>query len=80
MPDYYKLVNIPTLWSYYHTLPKWARNDPIVRNVMVAMEFKQPNMDIRAKEEALNFACSFLRPMDKELRNLLTEACISNKI
>lgn len=80
VPDYMKLVNTPTLWTYYETLPKWARNDPVVRNVMMAMEYKQPHLGIREKENALNFACSFLRPIDKQFRILLTEAVISNKI
>jgi hypothetical protein len=79
-PDYFNIINTPTLWAYYETLPRWARNDPLVRNVMMAMEYKQPRLDIRAKEQALNFACSFLRPLDQELRKVLTEACISNKI
>lgn len=80
VPNYTKLVNIPTLWSYYETLPRWARNDPIVRNVMMAMEYKQPHLGIRQKEDALNFACSFLRPISQDLRKVLADAMASNKI
>jgi hypothetical protein len=47
VPDYIKDINPPTLWTYYSTLPSWARNDPIVRNVMMACEFHQPLMTIR---------------------------------
>ena len=50
VPNFIKLVNPPSLWTYYYTLPKWARDDPIVKNVMMAMEYKQPGVDIRAKE------------------------------
>lgn len=39
VPDYLKEINPPSLWAYYYTLPKWARDDPIVRNVMMAMEY-----------------------------------------
>jgi len=47
VPDYMKLTNPPTLWTYYNTLPKWARDNIIVRNVMMACEYHQPNMSIR---------------------------------
>ena len=47
VPDFANLVNTPTLWAYYETLPRWARNDPVVRNVMMAMEYKQPHLGIR---------------------------------
>ena len=47
IPDYVKLTNPPTLWTYYNTLPKWARDDPVVRNVVMACEYHQPNMSIR---------------------------------
>jgi len=38
-PDYLNEVNPPSLWAYYYSLPKWARDDPIVRNVMMAFEY-----------------------------------------
>ena len=80
VPDYLNEVNPPTLWTYYETLPSWARNDPHVRNVMMAAEYHQTGLDIRAKEQALNFACSFLRPIDNSFKKVLTEACMSNKV
>lgn len=80
VPDYVKEVNPPSLWAYYSTLPSWARNDPIVRNVVMAYEYHKPSMDIRAKEDALNLACSFLRPIDTTLKDVLVQACASQKV
>jgi hypothetical protein len=80
IPDYLKDVNPPSLWAYYQTLPKWAREDSIVRNVMMAMEYHQPDISIRNKEAQLNMACSFLRPIDSGLRNILVEAMASSKV
>lgn len=50
MPDYINEINQPSLWTYYMTLPKWARNDPVVKNVMMAMEYHKHELDIRDKE------------------------------
>ena len=47
---------------------------------MMAMEYHHPGVDIRSKEQALNLACSFLRPVDTKLKAVLAEACMSNKI
>lgn len=71
VPDYLNKINTPTLWTYWETLPSWARNEPIVRRVMMAMEYKQPHMTIKQKEHALNFACSFLRPLDPIMRKVV---------
>ena len=47
VPDVLKNINPPSLWSYYETLPKWARDNPGVRNVMMAFEYHKPTMDIK---------------------------------
>jgi hypothetical protein len=47
---------------------------------MMAFEYHQPNMDIRQKEEALNMACSFLRPIEPILKKVLGDAILSQKI
>lgn len=80
VPDYLNKINPPSLWAYYSTLPSWARNDPIVRNVMMTMEYHKPNLDIRQKENALNLACSFLRPIDSTLKEVLVQAAASTKV
>ena len=80
VPDYIKDVNPPSLWTYYYTLPKWARDDPIVKNVVMSFEYRQPGVDIRQKETMLNLACSFLRPIDPTLKEVLCEAAGANKI
>lgn len=80
VPDYLKLVNPPTLWAYYETLPSWARKDPVVRNTMMAMEYHKPGLDIRAKEQALNMVCSMLRPVDGTLKKVIAEAAMSQKV
>jgi len=47
---------------------------------MMAMEYHKPGTPIRAKEQALNFACSFLRPIEPTLRATLTAAIVSQPI
>ena len=79
-PNFMNEVNPPSLWAYYSTLPSWARNHPAVRNVMMAFEYHKPTMDIRNKELALNFACSFIRPIDPALQEVIIEVASSQKI
>jgi hypothetical protein len=64
VPKFTEDINPPSLWAYYLTLPKWARDHPAVRNVMMAFEYHKPGLDIRKKEMALNYAMSFIRPID----------------
>jgi hypothetical protein len=80
VPDYVKQTNPPSLWTYYQTLPSWARRDSVVRNVLMAFEYHKPSTDIRAKEQAMNLACSFLRPIDTTLREVLVQAAASQKV
>ena len=79
-PNYIEETNTPSLWAYYNTLPKWAREDPVIRNVVMAFEYYKPNVDIRDKELALNYACSFLRPIDENLKEVIVDFINSNKI
>lgn len=46
----------------------------------MAMEYHKPGTPIRAKEQALNFACSFLRPIEPTLRATLATAIASQPI
>jgi hypothetical protein len=46
---------------------------------MMACEYHQPLMSIRQKENALNLACSFLRPMDPTLKEVIADAILSTK-
>ena len=80
VPDYVNDTNPPSLWTYYETLPRWARNDPVVRNVVMAFEYHQPHLGIRQKEDALNMACSFLRPIEPTLKKVLADAILSQKV
>jgi len=80
VPNALEETNTPTLWTYYNTLPKWARDDPIVRNVMMACEYHQPTLTIRQKEDSLNMACSFLRPIEPTLKKVLEDAILSQKV
>lgn len=79
MPDLQKMINPPTLWAYYLTLPQWARDNPGVRNVLMAYEYHKPTLDIRQKEIALNYAISFLRPIDKATEDVIIDIALSNK-
>ncbi|CDW89254.1 UNKNOWN [Stylonychia lemnae] len=80
VPNYQQLINPPSLWAYYQTLPRWARDHPGVRNVMMAYEYTKPNMDIRNKEIAMNYAVSFIRPIDKQLEDVIIDIALSNKL
>lgn len=79
IPDYIKDINPPSLWTYYYTLPKWARDDPVVKNIVMACEYNQPWMPIRAKEQLINYATSMLRPIEPLLKQVLTDAMLSQK-
>jgi hypothetical protein len=50
IPNYQKDINPPSLFAYYYTLPKWARDDPFVKNVVMAFEYHKPHLSIRDKE------------------------------
>lgn len=80
IPDFVKTINPPSLFAYYETLPKWARDHSAVRNVLMAFEYHKPTLDIRQKEIAMNYAMSFIRPIDKDLEDVIVEVATSNKI
>ena len=70
----------PSLWTYYHTLPQWARESIHVRNVLMAFEYNKPLLDIRQKELALNYMCSILGPIEGRLLEVITEVAESRKL
>jgi len=80
VPDYVNTINPPSLWAYYETLPQWARDHPAVRNVLMAFEYHKPTLEIRQKEIAMNYAMSFIRPIDKDLEDVILEVATSTKI
>lgn len=80
VPQYTRIVNPPTLLSYYMTMPKWAREHSLVTHVFYAMEYHQTRTSIRDKELAMNFAASFLRPIDTMLMNCIKEVAAAKKI
>lgn len=80
VPDFMNQVNPPSLFAYYETLPKWARDHPAVRNVLMAFEYHKPTLDIRQKEVAMNYAMSFIRPIDPDMEEIIIEVATSNKI
>lgn len=76
----YELAKTPSLWAYYNTLPTWARENPIVRNAFQAFEFNKPEVTMRNKEIALNYACSLILPMDEELERMMKVVYASNPV
>ena len=46
----------------------------------MAFEYHHPSMKIKDKELAMNFACSFIRPIDKDFEDVIVELASSNKI
>jgi len=79
VPKFDELINPPSLWAYYMTLPQWARDHPGVRNVLMAYEYHKPTLDIRQKEIALNYAISFIKPIDKATEDVIIDIALSNK-
>ena len=73
-------INPPSLFAYYSTLPAWCRNHPLVRNVLMAFEYHKPSMAHRDKELAMNLACSFIRPIDKSLEDIIIEVASTHKL
>jgi hypothetical protein len=49
VPTFMKDINPPSLWQYYYTLPKWARDHPVIRNVLMAFEYHKPTVSIKDK-------------------------------
>lgn len=80
VPQHTVNVNPPTLLSYYMTMPKWAREHSLVTHVFYAMEYHQTRTSIRDKELAMNFAASFLRPIDTMLMNCIKEVAAAKKV
>lgn len=80
MPGFLNEINPPSLWTYYYTLPKWLRDHPAIRNVLMTFEYHKPTLNIRDKELALNYACSFIKPIDKNLEDVIIEVATSHKI
>lgn len=55
-----KIKNMPkitSLYPYYCTLPKFAREHPSVKIAYKNLEFKKFSIPIEEKERALNFIC-----------------------
>ena len=71
VPNFMKLINPPSLWAYYSTLPQWCRDHSVVRNILYAFEYHQPRMAIKDKEMAMNLACSYLQPIEGRLLDVV---------
>jgi hypothetical protein len=80
VPDFMNTINPPSLFAYYETLPKWARDHPAVRNVLMAFEFHKPTLDLRQKEMAMNYAMSYIRPIDPIMEDIIIEVATSTKL
>ena len=70
----------PSLWAYYSTLPAWCREHSVVRSVLFAFEYHKPEMTLREKELAMNLACSYLRPIEGRLKEVIVQAAQSQKL
>lgn len=80
LPNYHEIINPPSLWAYYLTLPEWCRDSSLIRNILYSFEYHKPAIDIRQKELAMNLACSYLRPIEGRLLDVISEVAGSNKI
>ena len=79
VPDFHDEQNRPSLWTYYETLPKWCRENHLVRQTLFAFEYHKPHLDIRQKEMGLNMVASMLRPIEGRFRDVIAEVASSNK-
>ena len=46
----------------------------------MAFEYHKPTLDIRQKEMAMNYAMSYIRPIDPQMEDIIIEVATSNKI
>ena len=52
--------------AYYQTLPEWMRNNHLIRQVVVGMEFHGSHVANQAEKEAvLNMCLQFILPLPK---------------
>ena len=58
--------------SYYNMLPKWARENDLIKMITNYMEFLKPHNKNRDKQIILNMACNYLMPVDKSIYKTLT--------
>lgn len=79
-PKFTETINPPTLLAYYLTLPKWVREHSLITNCFYALEYHQTRTTIRNKELAMNFAASFLRPLDDRMMKVIKEGIASKKL
>lgn len=80
IPNWMAQTNPASVWAYYLTLPTWCRDHPVIYNMVHAFEYHQPMVDIRKKELGMNYACSFLKPIEGRLRDVIIEVAASKKI
>ncbi len=66
-----KTTKLPSLWAYFETLPQWARDHPCIRDIFMGFEYHKPQVSMRNKEVALNFASSLILPMDEEIIKMM---------
>lgn len=60
----YQYAGLPSVYSYYYTMPEFARNNIVVQNVARCLEFNRPEITHQQKQMALNFAAKFALPID----------------
>ena len=60
-----KLPIITSLYPYYCTLPKFARDHPSVKIAYKNLEFNKFSLSIEEKERALNYICYATLDMDE---------------
>mmetsp|Transcript_22726 Transcript_22726/g.19749 ORF Transcript_22726/g.19749 Transcript_22726/m.19749 type:complete len:152 (+) Transcript_22726:1685-2140(+) len=58
--------------AYYQTLPEWMRNNHLIRQVVVGMEFHGSHVANQAEKEAvLNMCLQFILPLPKYMEEFL---------
>jgi hypothetical protein len=60
-----KPKKVQTLLSYYYLLPKWARDNPIIKSVVQNIEHTKAHNTYREKQLMVNLAMTLIMPMNK---------------
>ena len=77
--DEFNDVKTPSLWAYFYTLPRWVRDNDVVRNIFLNLEHHTPRTSMRDKEIGLNLAASLLLPLDEEVEKMVEVVHRSHK-
>ncbi|KAL4478636.1 hypothetical protein ABPG74_006871 [Tetrahymena malaccensis] len=75
----YQYSGIPSVYTYFYTMPEFARNNIVVQNVARCFEFNRPELNHQQKIMALNYAAKFALPLDDLIVHAASQMIVSQK-